>query len=130
MPRKTISLTGEVHISTGNVYTTVDAQEALKRVGLAYGLYSHAEEDRNRRVILEEHGGKSALVIQADISHHGSPLWETVGTITDDPEQIQRYMDFRKVVQTIRQMEIDRARQPAPEKHTPPQKKGSKSYER
>ena len=130
MPRKTISLTGEVHISTGNVYTTVDAQEALKRVGLAYGLYSHAEEDRNRRVILEEHGGKSALVIQADISHHGSPLWETVGTITDDPEQIQRYMDFRKVVRTVRQMEIDQDRQPAPEKRTPPPKKGPKPYER
>ena len=130
MPKKTISLAGEVHISTGSVYTTVDAQEALKRVGSAYGLYSYAEEDRDRRVILEEHAGKSALVIQADISHHGSPLWETVGTITDDPEQIQRYMDFRKVVRMIRQMEIDRERQPAPEKRAPPPKKGPKPYER
>ena len=129
MSSKKISLSGEVHISTGSVCTTVDAQEALKCIGLAYGLYDHAEEFRDQRVMLEG-GDHPALVVQEDISHHGSPLWETVRTITDDPEQIQRYMDFRKVVQTIRQMEIDRARQPAPEKRTPPTKKGSKSYER
>ena len=129
MSSKTISLAGEVHISTGSIYTTVDAQEALKCIGLAYGLYDHAEEFRDQRVTLEG-GGHPALVVQEDVSHHGSPLWETVRTITDDPEQIQRYMDFRKVVQTIRQMEIDRARQPALEKHAPLPKKGQKPYER
>ena len=113
MSSKTISLAGEVHISTGSIYTTVDAQEALKAIGVAYGLYSRAEENRDQRVMLEG-GDHPALVVQEDVSHHGSPLWETVRTITDDPEQIQRYMDFRKVVRTIRQMEIDRERQPAP----------------
>ena len=42
MPNKSISLSGEVHISTEQVYTTVDALEALKAIGLAYGLYSRA----------------------------------------------------------------------------------------
>ena len=37
MPNKSISLSGEVHISTEQVYTTVDALEALKAIGLAYG---------------------------------------------------------------------------------------------
>ena len=46
MSSKKISLTGEVHISTGSIYTTVDALEAMKCIGLAYGLYSHAEESR------------------------------------------------------------------------------------
>ena len=124
MSSKTISLAGEVHISTGSVYTTVDAQEALKAIGVAYGLYSRAEENRDQRVMLEG-GDHPALVVQEDVSHHGSPLWETVRTITDDPEQIQRYMDFRKVVRMIRQMEIDRERRPAP-----PSKKGAKQYER
>ena len=80
--------------------------------------------------MLDEGGDHPALVVQEDISHHGSPLWETVRTITDDPEQIQRYMDFRKVVQMIRQMEIDRERQPTPERRTLPPKKGPKSHER
>ena len=35
MPNKSISLSGEVHISTEQVYTTVDALEALKAIGLA-----------------------------------------------------------------------------------------------
>lgn len=130
MSSKKISLAGEVHISTGSIYTTVDAQETLKCIGLAYGLYDHAEEFHDQRVLLDESGGKPSLVVQEDISHHGSPLWETVRTITDDPAQIQRYMDFQKVVQMIRQMDIDRERQPAPEKHTLSQKKGPKSYER
>ena len=33
MSGKKISLSGEVHISTGSVYTTVDALEALKAAG-------------------------------------------------------------------------------------------------
>ena len=52
MPNKSISLSGEVHISTEQVYTTVDALEALKAIGLAYGLYSRAEELRGQRVHL------------------------------------------------------------------------------
>lgn len=130
MSSKTISLTGEVHISTGSVYTTVDAQEALKAIGVVYGLYSRAEDDRDRRVMLDEGGGHPALVVQEDISRHGSPLWETVRTITDDPEQIQRYMDFRKVVQTIRQMEIDRVRQPTPQEKQAVPKKRTRGQER
>ena len=56
MSSKKISLTGEVHISTGSVYTTVDALEAMKVIGVAYGLYSHAEECRDQRVMLDEGG--------------------------------------------------------------------------
>ena len=128
MSSKKISLAGEVHISTGSIYTTVDAQEALKCIGLAYGLYDHAEEVRDQRVMLDESGGKPALVVQEDISHHGSPLWETFRTITDDPEQIRRYMAFRETVKMIRQIEIER--QTVPEKRTSPPRKGPKSYER
>ena len=56
MPNKSISLSGEVHISTEQVYTTVDALEALKAIGLAYGLYSRAEELRGQRVHLTGDG--------------------------------------------------------------------------
>ncbi len=131
MSGKTVSLTGEVHIRTGSIYTTVDALEALKCIGMAYGLYNHAEDLRDSRVMLVEDGERPALVIQEDISRHGSPCWETVRTITDDPERIQRYMAFRETVGMIRQMEIEQERQPAPqEKPVQPVKKGAKMYER
>ncbi len=131
MSGKTVSLTGEVHIRTGSIYTTVDALEALKCIGMAYGLYDHAEDLRDSRVMLVEGGERPALVIQEDISRHGSPCWETVRTITDDPERIRRYMAFRETVGIVRQMEIEQERRPAPpEKPVQPVKKGARPYER
>lgn len=127
MSGKKVSLSGEIHISTGSVYTTVDALEALKCIGLVYGLYDHCEDLRNCRVTMEG-GDIPALVVQKDISHHGTPLWETVRVITDDPEQIKRYMAFRNTVQIIRKMEIELARESRPE--TPPKKKEAKDRER
>ena len=112
MSSKKISLTGEVHISTGSVYTTVDALEAMKVIGVAYGLYSHAEECRDQRVMLDEGGDHPALVVQEDVSHHGSPLWETVRTLTDDPRQIQRYLAFRDTLKMMREMDREQERPP------------------
>lgn len=127
MNGKKVSLTGEVHISTGSVYTTVDALEALKVIGIAYGLYSRAEEQRDARVVLED-GEHPSLVVQEDISYHGSPQWKTLRVITDDPEQIHRYLAFRETVKIVRQMEIELDCQ-SREKRVP-QKKEVKSHER
>ena len=93
MPNKSISLSGEVHISTEQVYTTVDALEALKAIGLAYGLYSRAEERRGQRVHLADRDGHTALVVQEDFSCHGSPCWETVRTLTEDVLRIVQQRD-------------------------------------
>ena len=127
MSGKKISLSGEVHISTGSVYTTVDALEALKCVGLAYGLYDHAEELRDARVRLES-GDNPALIVQENVSHHGITMWETVRVITDDPEQIHRYLAFRETVKIVRQMEIELDHQAREEKS--PKKKGAQGHER
>lgn len=127
MSGKKVSLSGEIHISTGSVYTTVDALEALKCIGLVYGLYDHCEDLRNCRVTME---GRDipALVVQKDISHHGTPLWETVRMVTNDPEQIKRYMAFRNTVQMIRKLDIEQARESRNE--TPPKKREAKDRER
>ena len=135
MSSKKISLAGEVHISTGSIYTTVDALEAMKIIGMAYGLYDHAEEFRDQRVTLDEGGDRPALVVQEDVSRHGRPLWETVRTITDDPQQVQRYLAFRDTLKMMRQMDRETERQTAAE---PVQssaavhntKKGRTAYER
>lgn len=108
MAAQKIPLTGEVRISSEHVYTMVDALSALKEIGFAYGLYSRAEELRSQRVCLDEHDGHSALVVQEDFSHHGSPCWETVDTITDDPVRIQRYMAFQEVLVAIQQIDRER----------------------
>ncbi|WP_300603985.1 hypothetical protein [uncultured Oscillibacter sp.] len=127
MSGKKVSLSGEIHISTGSVYTTVDALEALKCIGLVYGLYDHCEDLRNCRVTMEG-GDIPALVVQKDISHHGTPLWETVRMVTNDPEQIKRYMAFRNTVQMIRKLDIEQARESRNE--TPPKKREAKDRER
>ena len=131
MSNKKISLTGEVHISTGSICTTVDALEAMKCIGLAYALYSHAEEVRDQRVMLDEGGDHSALVVQEDVSYHGSPLWETVYTLTDDPRQIQRYLAFRDTLKMLREMDREQERPPAPQAPMwQPKKDGKKHHER
>lgn len=127
MSGKKIKLSGEVHISTGSVYTTVDALEALECVGFAYGIYSPAEGRRNYRVKLEG-GDRPALIMQENVSHHGTPLWETIKVVTDDPEQIKRYMAFRNTVQMIRKLDIEQDREPLRE--TPLKKKEAHGRER
>lgn len=127
MSGKKISLSGEVHISTGSVYTTVDALEALKAIGIIYGLYSRDEDQRGCRVVME--GGEfPALVVQEDKSLHGSPCWETVRMVTNDPEQIKRYMAFRNTVQMIRKLNMELSRESRPQ--MPPKKKEAKDHER
>ena len=107
MARKTISLTGELHMNATGFSVTVDALETLKIVGIAYGVYDHAEDLRDCRVTLEN-GERPALVVQEDVSLHGSPFWETVRTITDDPERIRQYVAFRETLKMFQQIERER----------------------
>lgn len=65
-----------------------------------------------------------ALVVQENVSHHGIPLWETVRMITNDPDQIKRYMAFRNTVRMIRRLDIEHARESGPE--TSPKRKGAR----
>ena len=109
------------------LFRSVDALEALKAIGVAYGLYSRDEDQRGCRVVMED-GEFPALVVQEDKSLHGSPCWETVRTVTNDPEQIKRYMAFRNTVQMIRKLNIELSRESKPQ--TPPKKKEAKGHER
>ena len=107
MSGKMISLTGELHMNSTGFSVTVEALETLKIIGIAYGVYDHAEDLRDCRVTLEN-GERPALVVQEDVSLHGSPFWKTIRTNTEDPEQIQRYMAFRETVEMLRQAERER----------------------
>ena len=75
-----------------------------------------------------EGGEFPALVVQEDKSLHGSPCWETVRMVTNDPEQIKRYMAFRNTVQMIRKLNMELSRESRPQ--MPPKKKEAKDHER
>ena len=104
MSGKKISLTGELHIKSTGYYTTVGELEALKIVGLAFGLYDHAEEFSSLRVTLQE-GMCPALIVQENTNTQENPSWTTIRTVTDDPERIQRYMAFRETLKMVQQLD-------------------------
>ena len=56
MSGKKISLSGEVHISTGSVYTTVDALEALKAI---------RAKDSGANVVMCSAMGQESMVMDA-----------------------------------------------------------------
>ena len=134
MSVKEVTLSGEVRIRDGFCSTTVNALEALKEIGMAYGVYSRAEESRDCRVMLLE-GERPTLVVQEDISHHGSPQWETVRAITDDSWHIQRYMAFRDMLSMLRELDRELGQElnrgpVLPQKTAERRKGGGRSYER
>ena len=130
MSGKRISLSGEVHIWDGHCSTVVDCMDALKAIGRAYGLYDRSEELRDCRVMLTRDDHPS-LVVQEDASHHGSPLWETTYTITDDPKQIQRYMAFQETLKMFQEIEREQERPAtAPQLPSKADKKKGVQYER
>lgn len=112
---------------------TVDAMETLKKIGTLYGLYSPCEEMRDRRVMYEDKP-VPALVVQEDISYHGSPCWETVSTLTTDPALIRQYRAFDEMLGYIKQMEREAQRESVPpalcQKDTTSKKKGNHIHER
>ena len=68
MSGKMISLTGELHMNSTGFSVTVEALETLKIIGIAYGVYDHAEDLRDCRVTLEN-GERPALVVPVSYTH-------------------------------------------------------------
>lgn len=122
MKRTEITLTSgqlSMNLNGGGMSVTVDALETLKKIGVQYGLYSHREDDSGYRVAFEDKP-VPALVIQENISYHGSPCWDTVGTLTTDPERISQYRAFKSLVSSIQKMEREAEQKPlAPPQNEP-----------
>lgn len=87
---------------SGEVKVTVDAEAALKAIGMACGLYFRAEESQDQCVVLDDDHIPPALLVQEDIARHGSPVWETKYILTKDADQIDAYMKFREILHYIR----------------------------
>lgn len=117
----------------GGISVTVDAMETLKKIGELYGLYSSYKDMRDTRIMYEEEP-VPALVVQENISYHGSPCWDTVRTLTTDPDRIKWYRAFGGILDYIKGVEREVDRVPAPpsfqQKDPHLKKKGKDTHER
>lgn len=86
----------------GEVKVSIDAETAFKAIGIAYGLYSCTEDDRDQRVVLDMDHIPPVLLAQEDVARHGLPSWETKYILTKDEAQIDAYMKFREILYYIR----------------------------
>ena len=112
MNDKNITITKKsvsVNMGGGEMQVTIDALEALKLVGYAYGLYNSYEDKQNYRVMYQNEPSPT-LVVQKDVSLDGNHYWNPVGVLTEDPQLIERYLEFRHMLGTIRQMELEAQR--------------------
>ena len=135
MSSKKLSLSSgylSMSLGGGGVSVTVNAMDTLKEIGELYGLYSSWETERDRRVMYEEQP-VPALVVQEDISYHGSPYWQTMLTLTTDPVRIKQYHAFAEILKFVEQVEREKDKTP-PSAATPDnshlKKKGRSTYER
>lgn len=102
--KKTVTLNNKFTIQVrpyGRLEVIVDAEAALKAIGMAYGLYSRAEDDRDQRVVLDDDHIPPVLLVQEDVARHGSPMWETKHILAEDKDQIAAYMKFREILRYI-----------------------------
>lgn len=108
MSNKYITITTKtlsMNMDSGKMQVTANALDTLKMIGCIYGLYSPYEDKRGYRVVHQE-TPSPALVLQEDISLHGSPFWEPIKVLTEDCQQIEAYLQFRHLLRSIIQMEL------------------------
>lgn len=67
------------------------------------GLYSVWEDSRDHRVMIETDNGKpSALVLEEDISTHGSPFWKFSKALEIDPIRVEEYAFAREAIKVFK----------------------------
>ena len=98
-----------VNMSDGKVQVTTNAFDTMKLVGYAYDLYSPYEDMRDFRVMYQK-DPSPALVVQEDISRHGSPCWKPIKVLTEDPQKIALCLQFNDLLRSLRRMEIEKGR--------------------
>lgn len=85
-----------------NLSVSADALCTLKAVGETYGIYFDSKGCHyDRRVIIDEVHEQKLLIEQEDISRHGSPCWEDVRTISDDPKRIAAVQAFDNLLEAL-----------------------------
>lgn len=67
------------------------------------GLYSVWEDSRDHRVMIETDNEKpSALVLEEDISTHGSPFWKFSKALEIDPVRVEEYAFTREAIKVFK----------------------------
>lgn len=77
------------------------------------GLYSAWEDSRDHRVMIETDSGKpSALVLEEDISTHGSPFWKFSNVLEIDPVRVEEYAFAREAIKVFKKRVQDLQEKP------------------
>lgn len=92
------------HISHGDIRTevTADAYETLKCIGAAASLYFPICEEHGYHVMPKERDGKTVIVLEEDVSYHGTPAWEEKSVLAKDPEQVEDFLQFSKLLERLK----------------------------
>lgn len=99
------------HISHGDIRTevTADAYETLKCIGAAASLYFPICEEHGYRVIPKERDGKAVIVLEKDVSYHGTPAWEEQSVLVKNPEHVEDCLQFSKLLQRLK-LQLNKAK--------------------
>lgn len=81
---------GEGAMSLNAFVPSVPTMEELYK---AAGLFYPCENERDKRIHhIKEHDGIEKLVLEEDISMHGSPTWKLSAVLEDNPVRIEEYL--------------------------------------
>ena len=95
-----------VNLKSGGIRVTTEALQTLKLIGCTYGLYSSYEDMNDYRVMYQEEP-HPMLIVQNNTSYHGSPYWETIEVLTQNPQEVEAYLKFKRLVKSNKQKEIE-----------------------
>lgn len=96
-----VSSYSQLCVDDGKVYLEVALIPVLKHLGSKFRVCFYADEDRDRRVVVSGLPEMPAIELQEDISHHGSPCWDTVKILSTDPKDIEDFKLFSKVLDLL-----------------------------
>lgn len=106
------------HDSDGTSHTKVLIQPVptMLRLLQMAGLYSAWEDSRDHRVMIERDNGKpSALVLEEDISTHGSPFWKFSKVLEVDSDRVEEYAFVREAIKVFKKRVQDLQKDPGME---------------
>lgn len=104
--------------SDGATHTKILIQpvQTMLRLLQMAGLFSAWEESRDYRVMIETDNEKpSALVLEEDISTHGSPFWKFSKVLEIDPDRVEEYAFAREAIKVFKKRVQDLQKDPGME---------------
>ena len=93
----------EIRVTPHEKSTTIEVKantlDTLKEIGHSLGITYRVNRDERIHIVYDKSNKPIKLVLEEDISYHGSPCWDTKRVLTEDPVQIEAYLNFKKLIE-------------------------------